>query len=109
MKSMGELWKRLFQKREDLVFADSTKTEEIRDQIDLFLKAILPEEDAQHVKDSFISDESSVWDFWMEDGQLLLQRCEAFYGVSVSLEESHLPMYQLVDLLARRKEREAER
>lgn len=86
-----------FDKRKQIEFADSTRTQVDRREIDEFLAKVLPEGEREYIDSYFISDEASILDCSMAEVAVLQKNCNAEYGVSLSKQELRMPLYILMD------------
>ena len=95
MISLSRLFGR-FDKRKQIVFAEDAHTSVEREAIDEFLVKVLPEEEREFIKTSFISDEATLLDCSLAEPGLLKSNCKAAYGVDLSTQELKLPLHILV-------------
>lgn len=86
-----------FDKRKQIEFADDTRTQVDRSQIDEFMAKVLPEDEREYIDSYFISDEASILDCSMAEVGVLQKNCKAEYGVELSGQELKMPLYILVD------------
>jgi Zn-dependent peptidase ImmA (M78 family) len=75
-------------------FSPSTEMSKIGALAEEFYANILYDEEPL-----FVSDEATLWGVWMGDVDEVLERCSAYYGVPVSVEESQRPLWKLLRLL----------
>jgi hypothetical protein len=59
-----------------------------------FYKSILFDEEPL-----FVSDEATLFDVWSGDMEEILERCSAYYGTPVTLEDAKLPLWKLLPWL----------
>lgn len=82
-----------------LEFSPNTEMSRVSGLADELFEHVLYDEEPL-----FVSDEATLWGVSMGDVDEVLERCRAYYGVPVSLEETQrLPLWQLLLLLDERR------
>jgi hypothetical protein len=84
-------------KTPQIQFADDSEVRRCSLLIEEFVANVLFDEEPL-----FISDEASVWDISLgPSGNELIERCQRFYGVSVSSADLKMSVWRLVEKIDR--------
>jgi hypothetical protein len=80
-------------------FSQDVETSKVQGLVDELFEHVLYDEEPL-----FVSDEATLWGVSMSDAEDVLERCRKYYGVSVSMADTQLPLWRmLLALDARRK------